>query len=57
MLYTKNVNWNDLPTSLKRGRCIIKNTYDLNGNIRTKWEVDNEIPLFNEDKNYIEKYL
>lgn len=42
-------NWNDIPTRYKRGRCVIK----LNG----QWIVDNEIPIFSQDREYINKYL
>lgn len=50
MFTEKGVNWNDLPTRLKRGSCAIK---DENG----KWYIDNEIPIFTEDRNYIEKLV
>jgi tRNA(His) guanylyltransferase len=49
MLHQKGLNWNDYPTEQKRGRCIVK-TED-------GWKVDREIPIFNEDPSYIEKYL
>lgn len=57
MIHAKGQNWNNLPTHLKRGRCIVKNTYEVDGVTRYKWEVDNEIPIFSKDRNYIEKYL
>ncbi len=52
MLFTeKGINWNDLPTILKRGSCCVK---DIDG----KWIVDNEIPIFRgEDRNYIENRI
>ena len=36
-----------------------KYAIEVNGkpSIRSKWMVDNNIPLFSEDPNYIEKYL
>lgn len=49
MCFAKGENWNDLDTSLKRGRCIIK--------VNNYWTVDNEIPDFTKDRNYIEKHL
>ena len=60
----KGINWNDYPTVYKRGSCIIK-VYDVIipsdevGNIceRTKWIVDKEIPIFTQDRNYINKYV
>ena len=63
----KGINWNDYPTVCKRGSCIIKiedgiTQYDEAGNIcdyteRTKWIVDKEIPIFTQDRNYINKYV
>lgn len=52
MLFTeKGINWNDLPTTLKRGSCCVK---DNDG----KWIIDNEIPIFRgEDRNYIENRI
>jgi len=57
----KNLNWNNLPTIQKCGACIIKENYYIeteNGQVlRTKWEVDKNIPIFSQDKNYIEKFI
>lgn len=50
MLMTEmNINWNDTPTKFKRGSCCIKTE---NG-----WEIDNEIPIFTQDRDYVEKRL
>ena len=68
MLMTqKGINWNDYATTLKRGSCCIKvddglTKYDEVGNIcgytqRSKWVIDNEIPIFSQDRNYIEKFI
>ena len=68
MLMTqKGVNWNDYATTLKRGSCCIKvddslTEYDEVGNIsdyiqRSKWVIDNEIPIFTQDRNYVEKLI
>lgn len=68
MLMTqKGINWNDYATTLKRGSCCIKvddglTKYDEAGNIcgythRSKWIIDNEIPIFSQDRNYIEKLI
>lgn len=46
----KGINWNDLPTYLKRGSCCVKTE---NG-----WQIDNEIPIFTEEgRDYIEKLI
>lgn len=68
MLMTqKGINWNDYATTLKRGSCCIKGddgltAYDEVGNIcgytqRSKWVIDNEIPIFSQDRNYIERLI
>jgi tRNA(His) 5'-end guanylyltransferase len=68
MLMTqKGINWNDYATTLKRGSCCIKvddglTTYDEAGNIcgytqRSQWIIDNEIPIFSQDRNYIERLI
>jgi tRNA(His) 5'-end guanylyltransferase len=49
MLMTqKGINFNDMPTEFKRGVCCRK---DENG----KWFIDTEIPIFTQDREYIEK--
>lgn len=65
MLHDIGLNWNELFTYLKRGRCIIKEEQEIfvdnphfKGNIvRNKWKVDHEIPIFTEDRNYILKRI
>lgn len=59
MIYKKGLNWNNLPTSYKRGRCIIKQTFKIEDSeiLRSKWIIDNDIPIFNQDVNYINKFL
>jgi tRNA(His) 5'-end guanylyltransferase len=67
MFQEKGVNWNDFATVYKRGSCIVKETYstkDLNnysGKIsevtRSRWIVDKEIPIFTQDRDYIDKYV
>lgn len=68
MLMTqKGINWNDYVTTLKRGSCCIKvddrlTKYDEVGNIcdyiqRSKWIIDNEIPIFSQNRSYIDKLI
>lgn len=59
MIFQKGKNWNDLDTYLKRGRCVVKKEFELTCPkiIRAKWVVDNEIPIFSQDREYISKYL
>ena len=53
----KGINFNDLPTYQKRGACIVKEQYNKEGVMRTRWVVDKDIPIFTQDREYIEKYL
>lgn len=65
MLMTqKGINWNDYPTTLKRGSCCVKTIIqDPNVDIKDgmylikKWVIDNEIPIFTQDRNYVEKLI
>lgn len=50
MLTERDVNWNDYPTHLKRGCCAIK---DSEG----KWVLDINIPIFTEDRDYIDRLV
>lgn len=49
MCFSKGANWNDLPTQMKRGRCLNR----LTG----RWVVDKEPPIFTQDRSYIERHL
>ena len=68
MLITqKGINFNDMPTEFKRGVCCIKEKYypdpmpgyrDCKNDVesvRTRWVIDKEIPIFTQDRNYIER--
>lgn len=45
MLHEKGVNWNDLPIYLKRGRVV------------TQSEINNKIPIFSKNREFIEDFL
>lgn len=57
MLFTeKGINWNDFPAHLKRGSCCIRRHED--GELRPKWVIDKEIPIFNGDgRKYIDDLI
>ena len=62
LMLEKGINWNDYPTTLKRGSCCIKTTFKINEGtdeeaVRTKWTIDNEIPIFTQYKNYVNKLV
>jgi len=50
MFTNKGFNWDGVSTQFKRGRCVVK---DSNSN----WIVDNEIPIFTQDREYIRSRL
>ena len=45
----KNINFNDMPTEFKRGICCFRTA---NG-----WELDPEIPVFTQDRDYVERWV
>lgn len=55
----RGINWNDLETIKKRGSCCIKvgESFIPEGHevavTRMIWVIDNEIPVFTQDRNYI----
>lgn len=63
----KGINWNDCPIEQKRGVCVYKTsvlgegfnpkTQEKVPAIRHEWVVDYNIPVFTQDRDYIEKYL
>jgi len=53
LMLEKKVNWNDCPTFFKRGACVRK-VYSERG---TTWEKDLEIPIFTQNRGYIEELL
>lgn len=63
----KGINWNDYSTTLKRGSCCIKREeiIDITSNSgkvfpavkRNRWVIDNEIPIFTQDKDYVNKLI
>jgi len=66
LCFQKGHNWNDVPTRHKRGRCIVKEQYPVvisnreglaETVMRSRWTVDEEIPVFSQDREYINKYL
>lgn len=67
MCFQKGSNWNDVPTSQKRGRCIVKKTVPgtaVNKKTgetvtfdRSEWTVDTEIPVFSQDRSYIDNLV
>lgn len=62
LMLEKGINWNDFPTHLKCGSCCIKKPFKINEGteqeaIRNKWVIDTEIPIFTQDKDYVNKLV
>jgi tRNA(His) guanylyltransferase len=67
MCFKKGFNWNNCPIYQKRGRCIVKSkiikpckhhkTNDVFNVERSEWVVDNKIPIFSQNRNYINQYV
>lgn len=65
----KGINFNDMPTEFKRGVCCVREEYypetmpgyedcPVNADsVRTRWVLDKEIPIFTQDREYIERTL
>ena len=58
MLMTKKeINFNDMPIEFKRGVCCIKKQIpcaERECGYKTEWVIDKEIPIFTQDRYYIE---
>lgn len=62
LMLQKGINFNDIPTEFKRGVCCIKEVYQ-NPDVdikdgpcpRTHWVLDKEIPIFTQDRDYVER--
>lgn len=57
MLLEKGINWEALEIWQQRGYCVTRKEVEKNGAIRTFVEPDWNIPIFSEDRNYINKFL
>lgn len=62
----KNINWNDFPTDCKRGaccyrkpstECIKAKTGEFIEISRNRWIIDTDIPIFTQDRAFIEKWV
>jgi tRNA(His) 5'-end guanylyltransferase len=66
LMLQKGINFNDMPTEFKRGVCCRKEKYyqepvagyedcDVDEtSVRTRWVLDKEIPIFTQDREYVE---
>lgn len=69
LMLQKGINFNDMPVEFKRGICCIKEEYypeskpgfedcvvDV-ASVRTRWVLDYNIPIFTQDRDYIERFI
>jgi tRNA(His) guanylyltransferase len=57
LLTTKNIHWENEPSFFTHGSTFMKETYAKGETMRTRWVVDEDSPLFVEDKNYVNKLV
>lgn len=58
MLVEAGHPWENTPIKQQRGVCVVKETHTTDAEaVRTRWVVDEEIPVFTEDRDYIERHL
>lgn len=62
LMLKKGINWNDFPTTCKRGSCCkkiaVSDPDGVNIAAREQWRIDNEIPLFKgEGRDYIDSLI
>lgn len=68
MLMTqKGINFNDMPVEFKRGvccyritreaTCVNKKTQEEMPCIRSEWILDKDIPIFTQDRDYVDKFV
>ena len=57
LMLQKGINWNDYPTHLKRGSCCIKKSVVKGDVERSVWEIDIEIPIFTQNRDYVDNLI
>lgn len=58
----KSIIWEDMPSHLKSGTACIKKLVLINEGqpdevLRNKWTIDEEIPVFSDDRDYVERRI
>lgn len=56
MCKEKGLPWEDLAPTIRKGRCVRKHYCPTSGE-RMGWKVDTDIPMFGEDRAYVENLL
>jgi len=56
MCFQKGVNWNDLPIKQKRGRLIVREYYEKESSMRSRW-ISSEPETFTQNKEFIDSII
>jgi tRNA(His) 5'-end guanylyltransferase len=60
LMLEKGINFNDMPTEFKRGVCCLKKEVPCSDRLigyKTDWVLDKEIPIFTQDRTYVERFV
>jgi tRNA(His) 5'-end guanylyltransferase len=60
LMLEKEINFNDMPVEFKRGVCCLKKEVpciDRLTGYKIDWVLDKEIPIFTQDRDYIEQFV
>ena len=60
LMLEKGINFNDMPTEFKRGVCCVRREVPCTDRLvgyKTDWVIDKEIPIFTQDREFIEKWI
>lgn len=60
LMLDKGINFNDMPAEFKRGVCCVKKEVSCTDRLvgyKTEWVIDKEIPIFTQDRNYVEQWV
>jgi tRNA(His) guanylyltransferase len=52
----RGIDWGALPIARQRGVCVVKEAYEVDGARRTRWVVDEAIPIFKDARDYIDRF-
>lgn len=58
LMLQKDINFNDMPTEFKRGVCCVKKEVPCTDRLigfKLDWVIDKEIPIFTQDRDYVER--
>ena len=58
LVLEKNINWNDLPATLKRGTVVVRETYEAeSGAVRHHWIAQTETPIFSKERDFVNRFI